>query len=100
MQFFKVTAPDRKSLGLRNNPTILTFPLKKWINSPTVKKGSSDDGGIWVATTLSNANHLKKYMFKHYGKHCRIFKATIGRILFRNSYRIKTDRIRCEVEIK
>jgi len=100
MQFFKVTTSNRESLGLRNNPTILTFPLGKWIKSPTAKKSNSDDGGIWLAVTLSSAKSLKKYMFEKYGKHCRIFRATIGRILFKNSYRVKTDRIRCEVEIK
>ena len=100
MQFFKVTTSDRKSLGLRNNPTILTFPLGKWIKSSTVKEGKSDDGGIWLAVSLSNAKRLKKYMFERYGKHCRIFKAAIGRILFKNSYRIKADKIKCEEEIK
>jgi len=100
MEFFKVTTSDRKSLGLRNNPTILTFPLKKWVKSPTVKEGNSNDGGIWLAANLSNANRLKKYMLKRYGKKCRIFRATIGKILFRNSYRIKTDRVRCEDEVR
>lgn len=95
-----MTTLDRKSLGLRNNPTILTFPLGKWIKSPTVKEGNSDDGGIWLAVSLSNAKRLKKYMLERYGKSCRIFKATIGRVLFKNSYHIKTDKIRCEVEIK
>lgn len=98
--FFKVTTSDRKSLGLRNNPTILTFPLGEWVKSSIVKEGNSDDGGIWLAVSLSNAKRLKKYMFKHYGKCCRIFRATVGRILFKNSYRIKTDKIRCEVELK
>lgn len=100
MQFFKVTTSDRKSLGLRNNPTILLFPLGKWVKSPTVKEGKSDDGGIWVAVSLSNAKRLKKYMFDHHGKLCRIFRATVGRVLFRNNYRVKVDKIRCEEEIK
>lgn len=99
MEFFKVTTSDRKSLGLRDNPTILTYPLGKWVESPTVKEGICDEGGIWLAVTLSNAKHLKKYMFEHYGEHCRIFRATIGRVLFRNSYRVKTDKIRCEEEV-
>lgn len=100
MQFFKVTTYRRKSLGLRNNPTILTFPLGVWVESPTVKKGNSDDGGIWLAVSLSNAKRLRKYMFERYGKHCRIFRAVVGRILFRNSYRVKTNKIKCEEEIK
>lgn len=99
MEFFKVTTSDRKSLGLRKNPTILTFPLREWVESPTVKKGNSDEGGIWLATTYSNAKRLKKYMFDRYGESCRIFRASVGQILFRNVYRVKTDRVRCEVEI-
>ena len=99
-RFFKVVTFNKKSLGLRNNSTILTFPLGKWVKSPTVKEGNSDDGGIWLAVSLSNAKRLKKYMFERYGNCCRIFRANIGRILFRNSYRIKTDRIKCEEEIR
>jgi hypothetical protein len=95
-----VTTSDRRSLGLRRNPTILTFPLGKWIKSPVVKKGKSDEGGIWLAASLSNAKKLKKYMLEQHGKRCRIFKASIGQILFKNSYRIKTDKVKCEVEIK
>ena len=100
MQFFKVTTYNRRSLGLRNNPTILTFPLGKWVKSPTIKKCSCDDGGIWVASSLSNAKRLKKYMMIYHKMKCRIFRVTIGQILWRSSYRIKTDRIRCEVEIR
>lgn len=98
-QYFKVTTFNRKSLGLRNNPTILTFPLGKWIKSPTVKEGKSDDGGIWVAASKSNAKRLKKYMFYQHFKHCRIFRVSIGRVLFENSYRIKTDKVKCEAEV-
>ncbi len=98
-QFFKVTTSNRKSLGLRRNPTILTFPLGRWIKSPIVKEGKSDAGGIWLAVSLSNARHLAKYMLEKYGERCRIFKASIGKVLFRNSYRIKTDKVRCDEEV-
>lgn len=98
--FFKVTTEDRKSLGLRNNPTILTFPLGKWVKSPIVRRGSSDRGGIWLAVSLSSAKRLKKYMANRYGRHCRVFRASIGEILFKNSYRVKTNRIKCEKEIE
>lgn len=100
MQFFKVTTSDRRSLGLRRNPTILVFPLGKWIKSPIVKKGKSDEGGIWLAVSLSNAKKLKKYMLEQHGEVCRIFKASVGQILYKNSYRVKTDKVRCEVEIQ
>jgi len=83
MQFFKVTSSDRKSLGLRRNPTILSFPLGKWVESSLVKKGNSDDGGIWLAATLSNAKRLKKYMFKHYGKQRRILEQLLVKFFLR-----------------
>lgn len=98
--FYKVTTKDHRSLGLRNNPTILKFPLNQWINSPTIKEGKSDDGGIWVTVNLSGARKLQSYMKKKYKKKCLIFLCSIGKILFQNSYRLKTDRIRLEKEIK
>jgi len=98
-KFFKVTTTNRKSLGLRNNPTILYFPLGVWIKSPIIKKGKCDEGGIWITSSLSNAKRLKKYMLDKHRKQCRIFKVSIGKILYQNSYRTKADRIKCEEEI-
>lgn len=92
--FYKVVTKDMKSLGLRRNPTILTYKLNKWIKSPTIKNNKDDDGGIWVTRTLSNANTLKKYMQNKYGQNCKIFKVIIGEYLYGNSYRIKTDKVK------
>jgi len=98
-QFFKVVTGNMKSLGLKNNKTILKFSLGKWVKSPTIKKGISNDGGIWVAASLSAAKRLKKYMMNQYGKSCKIFKVLIGKILFKNTYRIKTDKVWFEEEV-
>jgi len=90
---YKVVTTDLKSLGLRNNPNIMHFPLNKWVLEPTPIEGKIDHGGIWCAINLSNAKGLKKYFEKKYGP-ARIFSCEIGNILFENSYRIKTDKIK------
>lgn len=92
--YYKVVTIDMKSLGLRKNPTILTYKIGKWIKSPTVKTNKDDDGGIWVTRNLGNANTLKKYMKNKYDKDCKIFKVAIGEYLYGNSYRIKTDKVK------
>ena len=97
---FKVVTQDQKSLGLRHNPTILYFPMNKWVKSPTIKEGECHDGGIHVAVRLSAAKQLKKYMLKKHGKKCRIFLVYLGKILFENSYRFKTDKVCCFGEVK
>ena len=91
---YKVVTEDLKSLGLRNNPTILNFPMGEWVSSPTIKEGKSDDGGVWVCSNLSGAKRLKKYMFDKHNIRTFIMEAEIGKVLFKNSYRLKTDKVR------
>jgi len=92
--YYKVVTENMESLGLRRNPTILKYKLNKWIKSPTIKEGSSDDGGIWVVKTKSNANKLVKYMRKMHKVNCLIFEAKIGKILYENNYRIKVNKVK------
>lgn len=91
--YYKVVTKGMRSLGLRKNPTILKFTVNKWVSSPTVKEGKSDDGGIWVAQNLSGANKLKKYMDEQYGIKTLIFLCLADKILYSNSYRVKTNRV-------
>jgi len=91
---YKVVTENMESLGLRRNPTILKYTIGKWVKSPTVKEGNSDDGGIWVVKTKSNAKKLKKYMKEVHKKKCLIFECEVGKILYENSYRIKVDRVK------
>ena len=90
---YKVVTSDLKSLGLRNNPTILQYKIGEWIESPVVLRNGLDEGGIWVCRTMGSANQLRKYMKKQHDKVCRIFKVEIGEYLFGNTYRIKTDKV-------
>ena len=92
--YYKVVTEDLESLGLRNNPMILHFPLGRWITSPTIKEGKSDDGGIWVCSFLSGARKLQKYMREKHNIETLIFEVEIGDILYYNSYRTKTDKVK------
>ena len=99
---YRVVTEDLKSLGLRNNPNIITYPINEWyfLSEEKVKEGKEDFGGIWVARTLSSAKGLSKYMKNKHSTPTRIFKATLDRILYFNSYRIKTNGIMLFEEIK
>ena len=92
---FKVVTQELKSLGLRKNPNLIQYPLNQWYYLPEdkVRPGKSDWGGIWVCRTLYAAKNLAKYVNEKYRIKTRIFKAALGRILYCNSYRIKTDAI-------
>ena len=90
---YKVVTHDLKSLGLRKNPNILSFYANQWIFDPAPTKNSKDSGGIWVANSLGAAHTLKKYMLSRYNTECRIFVVDIGRVLYQNSYRTKTDKV-------
>ena len=92
---FKVVTENLESLGIRKNPNIVQYPINEWyfLESDKIVEGVGDFGGIWVTRTLSGANNLRKYMQKHYSKKTRIFRAALKKILYFNSYRIKTDGI-------
>jgi len=98
---YKVVTQDMKSLGLRKNPNILEFKLNEWYYLPKnqIEKSSGDWGGIWVARTFSNAKKLKQYMTEKYHKPTKIFKTALDKILYSNSYRIKTNGVKLIEEI-
>jgi hypothetical protein len=98
---YKVVTQEIRSLGLKHNKNILTFPVDKWIYLPEdmIEASSKDFGGIWAARTLGNAKKLKEYMLKKYSTKTRIFIAALDEILYFNSYRIKTNGIKIFEEI-
>lgn len=108
-KYYKVVTNDLKSLGLRKNPTIMTFPINVWVYEPNPTRdqgGFGGTGGIWVANDLSNAKSLIKYLKKKSIKEnslkfneCRLFEVEIGEILYSNSYRTKTDKVKLVKEI-
>lgn len=107
--YYKVVTSDLKSLGLRKNPTIMTFPIGQWIYEPRPTKdqgGFGGTGGIWVANSLSNAKSLLKYLKIKSEKEnnpeffkCRLFEVEIGEVLYSNSYRTKTDKVKLIREV-
>lgn len=98
---YKVVTSDLKSLGLRRNPNILQYRVGEWMALPVehVEPGPSDWGGIWCAATLGRARGLQRYVNDKYNMDARIFHVEIGHILYHNSYRVKTDRVRLMEEI-
>jgi predicted RNA-binding protein len=97
---FKVVTACMRSLGLRGNPTILTFRMGHWTSSPKKQTDHRDDGGgIWSARTLSGARTLVSYMRWNYGIQCRIFMAKTSRVLHSSSYRVQSSRLKLIEEI-
>lgn len=95
---YKVITENMQSLGLRKNPNIMTFKINKWSYEPDPDIGKQDTGGIWCCERLSAARALKKYFEGRYGK-ARIFECEMGVILYQNSYRTKTDKVKLIKEI-
>ncbi len=93
--FYRVVTTDMKSLGLRRNPHILSYPIQEWFFLPNDRLviGASDWGGLWVARTLSCARQLTRYMAKKHAIQTRLFSALIDETLYQNSYRVKTNGI-------
>ena len=99
---YKVVTKNLKSLGLRKNPNILKYHIGKWkyLHRDETKSGRQDYGGIWVCNALSGANKLKQYMKNKHNITVRIFTCLIDKILYQNSYRLKTNGIKLIKEIK
>jgi len=99
--YYKVVTADLKSLGLRRNPTIFTYKVGRWVNEPNPTKdagGWGGTGGIWTTKTRSNAVRLMKYAESKSIK-CKLFEVEIGDVLFANSYRTKTNKVKLLKEI-
>lgn len=90
---FRVVTIDMKSLGLRNNPHIVTYTVGKWLSLPwtCVLEGKADWGGLWAARTYGTAKKYVKYMKAKHNMSARVFLACADRILFQNGERVKTN---------
>ena len=101
-EYYKVFTTELKSLGLRRNPNILTFIPNEWyfLETKDIVEGSGDFGGIQVCSNLSGAKKLTEYMSKKHSVETRAFIVNIDRILYQNSYRLKTNGIYLKEEIK
>jgi len=98
----KVRGNEFVSLGLRRNPNILIFPVRKWIKlmDDEIRPGISDDGGIWSCLRRGGATGRVKYMAERYQAETRIFIAAIENPLFANNDRIKSQGVMLLKEVK
>lgn len=98
---YKVVTEDLKSLGLRKNPTIMTFPIREWImlDDEEVVVGKEDWGGIWTALQKGAISTLKNYMLNKYNIETRAFLTAMYRPVYTNSYRIKSQGVMLLEEI-
>lgn len=102
---FKVVKNENnKSLGLRHNPNIMTFPQGQWVvlDDNLIVPGEGDWGGIWAARTKGTANEIKKYMIETRGEETKIFLTVIDRPVFINKQkdRVKSGGVMLLEEIK
>lgn len=98
---YKVVTEELKSLGLRKNPNIFTFPIGEWVVQPDeiTKVGKEDWGGIWTALRKGSIRTLKNYMAEMYGIKTRAFLTAMHRPVYANSYRIKSQGVMLLEEI-
>jgi len=90
---YKVVTTDLKSLGLRQNPNIMTFPVGEWVVLPDdqVVANKDDWGGIWTALRVGSIKTIRNYMMDTYGTETRAFLTVMKRPVFLTSYRIKSQ---------
>ena len=96
---YKVVTEEMQSLGLRRNPTILTYKVDKEIAEMYPMIGPCDMGGIWASKTRGRANEVKKYMKEKYNVDARLFEAWGRGILYESRNRYKLEEIFLEEEI-
>jgi hypothetical protein len=98
---YKVVTSEMKSLGLRKNPNIMTFPVGEWVKLPDnqITVDNDDWGGIWTALGKGSIKTLKNYMMEMYETETRAFLTAIDRPVFANSYRIKSQGVMLLEEI-
>lgn len=98
---YKIVTEDQKSLGLRKNPNIMTFPTGVWVILPDeqITVDNDDWGGIWTALNKGSIKILKYYMWNKYGTPTRAFLTAMYRPVYANSYRIKSQGVMLLEEI-
>lgn len=98
---YKVVDENLRSLGLRKNPNIMTFPVNEWVMLPDeeTKGGIDDRGGIWTALRKASIKTLQNYCLEKYQMKTRAFLTAMYRPMFANSYRIKSQGVMLLEEI-
>lgn len=88
---YKLVTIDMESLGLRNNPTPMNFPIGEWVFEKRNLQYGKDFGGIWTALRKSSINTLRKHCMETWGMETKAFLTGIYNPVYANSYRIKSQ---------
>ncbi len=98
---YKVVTHDLMSLGLRNNPTPMKFPIGEWtFEERSLQYGDKDFGGIWSAYRAGSLKTLKKHCLETWGMETRGFLTAIyNPVAFVGNYRIKSQGVMLLKEI-
>lgn len=98
---YKVVTEDLESLGLRNNPTPMKFPVGEWVfEERNLQYGSKDYGGIWTAVRRGSTKVLKKHCLNTWGMKTRGFLTAIyNPVAFVGNYRIKSEGVMLVKEV-
>lgn len=91
--YFKVLTQNMMSVGLLGAHP-LQYKLNDWVRpleplSCHPRKG----GGLWVVEKLSQAKHMRKYLKLKHKMAARIFRCKIGKVIYKSSCRVKTDKV-------
>jgi len=97
---YKVVTNDLESLGLRNNPTPMKFPIGEWVfEERNLECNANDWGGIWTALRQSSIKTLKNHCKNTWDMETRGFLTAIYNPVFSNTYRIKSQGVMILKEI-
>lgn len=98
---YKIVTTALRSLGLRKNPSIMTFPVGEWVklSDEEVIPGICDEGGIWMARCKGDISTYKNYMLEKHQTVTRAFLAAMYRPVFANDGRTKSQGVMLLQEI-
>lgn len=100
---YKVVTENLESLGLKDNPTIMTFPVCRWVNlddAEVVPGLETDVGGIFTALRKGRIKDLKSHCWDTWEMKSRGFLVAINNPVGNNDYRLKSQGVKLLKEIK
>ncbi len=98
---YKVVTDKMESLGLRNNPTIMKFPIGTWVREKnSLVPTEADWGGIWTAQRKGSIKMLQEHCSHTWGMKTKGYLTAIANPVFANSYRIKSEAVMILNEVK
>jgi hypothetical protein len=97
---YKIVTQNLESLGLRNNPTPMKFPIGEWVfEEKNLEYNANDFGGIWTALRIGSVKTLKEHCRKTWNMKTRGFLTAMYNPVYSNQYRIKSEGVMLLKEI-